>query len=78
MLTRLPQATNWTVKELTPEAFVSQIKAFAGPAFMIPGPLHCGKPSDPSSTTLCGESAGISQFTNGQWSSLPDFTLPAS
>jgi branched-chain amino acid transport system substrate-binding protein len=64
--------------KLTPAAFVEQIEAFAGPAFMIPGPLHCGKPSDPSSTTLCGESAGISQFTGGKWISLPNFTLPAS
>jgi branched-chain amino acid transport system substrate-binding protein len=64
--------------KLTPAAFEEQIKAFKGPAFMIPGPLHCGQPSDPASSTLCGESAGISQFTGGKWSTLPDFTLPAS
>jgi branched-chain amino acid transport system substrate-binding protein len=64
--------------KLTPAAFDEQIKAFAGPAFMIPGPLHCGKPSDPNSPTLCGESAGISQFSSGKWSSLPNFTLPPS
>jgi branched-chain amino acid transport system substrate-binding protein len=64
--------------KLTPAAFTEQIKAFKGPAFMIPGPLHCGKPSDPASSTLCGESADVSQFTDGKWVELPPFTLPAS
>jgi branched-chain amino acid transport system substrate-binding protein len=61
--------------KLTPEAFTEQIKAFKGPAFMIPGELHCGRPTVKETPTYCGDSAGLSGFVNGKWVTLPDFTL---
>jgi len=60
---------------LTPAAFVAQIKAFKGPAFMTPGTLHCGKPTFAATPTYCGNDAALSTFASGKWSELPAFTL---
>jgi branched-chain amino acid transport system substrate-binding protein len=60
---------------LTPAAFLAQIKAFKGPAFMTPGLLHCGKPTFAATPTYCGDWAALSEYSGGKWSELPPFKL---
>jgi branched-chain amino acid transport system substrate-binding protein len=64
--------------KLTPAGFESEIKKFPGPAFMVPGPMHCAKPLDPKNQPgLCGEEAAGSVFKDGTWQSLGAIKNPA-
>ena len=62
--------------KLSGAAFTKQIKAWTGPAFMVPGNVHCGH--DPQYVGICGDSAAGSTYANGKWISIPpvkDVTL---
>ncbi|HEY6761212.1 MAG TPA: ABC transporter substrate-binding protein [Baekduia sp.] len=53
---------------ITPAGFEKEIKAWTGPAFMVPGQIHCGH--HPVYVGICGDSAEGSTYENGAWKSL--------
>jgi branched-chain amino acid transport system substrate-binding protein len=57
--------------KLSGPAFTAQIKSWTGPAFMVPGHIHCGH--DPQYVGICGDSAAGSTYTGSKWVSLPPY-----
>jgi branched-chain amino acid transport system substrate-binding protein len=56
--------------KITPAALTAKIKAFSGPAFLVPGPQSCGKPPSAASPSLCGTESIGSVYKSSGWSSL--------
>jgi branched-chain amino acid transport system substrate-binding protein len=54
--------------KISSAGFEKQINAWTGPAFMIPGAIHCGH--HPVYVGICGDSAEGSTYRDGTWQSL--------
>jgi branched-chain amino acid transport system substrate-binding protein len=55
---------------LTPTALTAQIKAFPGPVFLVPGPMHCGSPPSAASPSVCGNVSVGSTYKSAAWQTL--------
>jgi branched-chain amino acid transport system substrate-binding protein len=54
--------------KISAAGFETQLKAWTGPSFMVPGAIHCGH--HPVYVGICGDSAEGSTYKDGKWQSL--------
>jgi branched-chain amino acid transport system substrate-binding protein len=62
--------------KLSNTTFNQAILKWRGPAWMIPGPIHCGVQK--VTIGVCGTEGENSTYKNGQWKSLGAVALPAA
>jgi branched-chain amino acid transport system substrate-binding protein len=52
-------------------AINAKVKAFHGPAMMVPGPIACG--AQTGTPALCSTWVGVAHYVNGRWSTVATF-----
>jgi hypothetical protein len=62
--------------KLSGTTFNQAILNWRGPAWMIPGPMHCGVQK--VTIGVCGTAGENSTYKDGQWKSLGSVTLPSA